>query len=354
MKHALRRAAALVLLVLLLLSAGGCLSTDGGAKTGVNKKIFLVIQGKTIEDGGYNELCWKAVQQFSSRADIRGWGSPEAREFPEVLKKALKEKPGLVFLTLDSEYNPQLEPIIKAHPEVKFVGLDERVQNQYPNFRSINIAVQEGAMLAGYLAGRMTRTGQVGFIGGKDSFVIDPFVYGYEAGAAYAAREQQKKVQCRVRFADTFFEEEKGTYLARELYWGGCDVLFQAAGNTGLGAIKEAKRERRYIIGVDEDQSRLAPEVVLASVQKKLAENITGIITDYLQQAAWKTDDRLGLKEGATGLTTSAKLVPPPVEQGVKALEEKLIRGELTAPANKEEYTRFILALEKNPHVAGK
>lgn len=333
--------------VLVLVLTGLILGTKNSllsslTETSTNNKIFLVIEGKQVKDGGFNEGCWKALHHFSLQADTRSFANPKGLPLKQVLEQALQEKPGLVFITTNGGYDPAIETVAKAHPDTKFYIIDHKATGKLPNFSGIDIDIQEGSMLAGYIAGRMTKTHKLGFLGGKEGETIDRFLYGFKAGALLAARERQEPIEVVARYTNSFFDEEAGQQLAKALYAEQCDILLQAAGQSGLGAIKEAAQEGKFIIGVDVDQKEYAPGFVLTSVLKHLDTVIANIVNSYLNKEVYELEQHLGLRINATGLPLENPNVPYHILRDTRLLATKMKEEQLLAPKNQEEYAQFL------------
>ena len=144
--------------------------------------------------------------------------------------------------------------IAKKYPDKKFAIIDSVVNAK--NVLSLNFKEQEGSFLTGIIAGKMTKTNKIGFIGGKDFELINRFAAGYIAGA----KSVNPNVKFDIRYADDFANPTKGEELATSMYNGGCDIVYHAAGGTGLGLFKAAKSmskpdKKLWAIGVDQDQS---------------------------------------------------------------------------------------------------
>lgn len=321
-------------------------SSNSFADAGVNKKIYLVIEGKTVEDGGFNQSLWRTLQHFSLQAQIKDITNPQGDSMHTLLGRVVKEKPGLVFFTIATAYDPEVETIIKDHPEIKFVVVDYKPTVKIPNYRGLYVESQEGSFLAGYVAGRMTKTGKVGFLGGFAGQIMDQFRYGFAAGAAYAAWEQHKPVTCLVRYANTYYEKNVGAEIAASLYKDGCDIIFQAAGLSGVGAIEEAKRQHKYIIGVDTDQSNMAPEQVLTSVLKNMNLLVINEANNYLSLDSNNMGNKQGLAIGATGLPSKNRNIPYHINRDTKAIGMRIVDDKLTVPYDAETYQKFLTTLK--------
>lgn len=331
----------LVLTLLTLFSGSGC------SRDNFNRKIMLVTQSPAFNDNGYNYGLWSGVAHYRLQTEVEFLANPDHKTLTEVIQQAVKKKPGLLFISSDENDNQGLEPIVQQYPEIMFVLLDKRGNFTRSNFWPVHVQSNEGAFEAGYLAALMSKSHKLGFIGGVTSETIDRFKYGYLAGAAYAGKERQSKVEVEVRMAESYVDQALGEQLAKSLYADGCDIIFTAAGETGLGAIAEATRQNKYIIGVDVDQQNLAPDNILCSALSSYEVLIRDIINTYLKREKLHFLVSTGLAVGATGLAVNERLVPYNVSQAVRRVEE-LIKAGLQVPDSEKSYQLFLTNLTQD------
>ncbi|RKX95275.1 MAG: BMP family ABC transporter substrate-binding protein, partial [Spirochaetes bacterium] len=124
-------------------------------------------------------------------------------------------------------------------------------------------------------------------------------------------------------------------------YDQGADVIFQVAGQTGLGVINAAKKKGKFVIGVDRDQNYLAPENVLSSMIKRVdiaVLNAVGMVVDGVFKGGHYY---YGINEGAIDFATSGNLIPADVVDYANALKEKIVAGDITPPSTYEELENF-------------
>ena len=126
---------------------------------------------------------------------------------------------------------------------------------------------------AGYAAGMVTKTGIIGFMGGVQTEIVEDFYYGFAAGIEQAERERGMQIELLVDYTGSFTDAQLGYDSAMEMYNAGADIVYQVAGTSGTGAIIAAEETGKYVIGVDVDQSYLAPDNVIFSVVKHIPHN---------------------------------------------------------------------------------
>lgn len=244
---------------------------------------------------------------------------------------------------------PQLAEVIlpaaKAHPDLAFVIHDAALPDLPSNVLAVSYHAWEGAFLAGYAAGMLTKTGKVGMLGGLDEAVSQQLEIGYNAGVQYAAKALDRPVEVYTIYAGVCDDPDRGRQLADIMYRDDCDVIFQAAGETGLGAIEEAKAQNKFIIGTDSDQSHLAPEQMLLSVTSNMTTVTAEIGRAYLAgQFSGGRHLEQGLAEGGVDIVVH-DLVPAELAETLAALKQQIITGELKIPSDQAGYEAFLAEL---------
>jgi len=330
---------------ILLLAALLVLAACGGCGKDYNRKLMLVTQSPTFNDNGYNYGLWQSLEHYGLQTKVVTMANPDRKPLLDVMTKAVKEKPGLLFISSDENTNPELEPLVAKYPEITFVMLDKKPSFTGKNYTTVWVKSNEGAFLAGYLAALMTQSGKVGFIGGTEADTIARFKYGYLAGVAYANQQQLLSVETQTLTAGTFTDQAVGEKLARQMYKDGCDIIFAAAGKTGLGSIAAAVQENKYVIGVDVDQQELAPENMLCSVLSDYNVIIKNIVSRYLKQEKSLEVKNTGLVSGAAGVVLNHRLVPYNQAQRIRQLRE-VIKNGFEVPDSKDSYEQFIAGLQ--------
>jgi basic membrane protein A len=213
---------------------------------------------------------------------------------------------------------------------VGFVLVDGELEA--PNVQSIRFKEHEGSFLVGMLAAMASKTGAVGFIGGMDVPVIRRFRCGYEQGVKYAAPATEVLSDMTGTTLEAWSDPERGARLAREQFARGVDVVFAAAGATGLGVYQAAKDERKLAIGVDINQNNLYPGTMLTSMVKLVDVAIEATFNSALK-GTWRPGRTvLGLAEGAVGWSldeANRPLVSLDMQRAVEAADQAIVDGEL-------------------------
>jgi len=312
------------------------------------KIIFFADSASYGEDNKFYNNCWNSVRHFSLKVPVEAYANPEKLSVTKCLEKIMQEKPGLLVFSNEDSQNDGLDELIKANPKTQFVLIDKRHTIDAPNYRYMLIDVQEASMLAGYVAAKTTKTNRIGLIGGKDIPAIDAFKYGFMAGIQYGAREMKKNIDFEAAYIGDFSDEKKGADLAQKLYIHNCDIIFQVAGQAGLGVIQEAEKEEHWVIGVDENQYNLSPKAVLTSVIKDWDLAIFDLINDYLHNnllPVEKSAVKLNLAGNYCRLPYINPNIPYEIKKDTDNLADLITSGSISAPYDQITYDIFLESL---------
>lgn len=226
------------------------------------------------------------------------------------------------------------DPIAKVAPDfpgTKFVTIDGWVDPAAnPNVLSIGFSEHEGSYLVGMLAAQASKTGTVGFIGGMDIPLIRNFACGYAQGAK-AVNPDIKFISSMTGTTPAAWNDPvKGAELAKAEKAQGADVIYAAAGGTGIGVLQAAADEGILSVGVDSNQNYLHPGKVLTSMLKRVDNAVFNAFT--AGEALDTTPQTLGLKEEGVGYAldeNNAPLITDAMKEAVNAAAEKIKSGEL-------------------------
>lgn len=216
-----------------------------------------------------------------------------------------------------------IEKVARDFPNTRFAIIDAVVE--LPNVQSITFKEQEGSFLVGIMGAMASKTAKLGFIGGMDIPLIRRFECGFEQGARYANPKVVTVSNMTGTTPAAWNDPARGAELAKSQFASGADVIFAAAGGTGIGVYQAAKDAGKLAIGVDSNQNGVQPGTVLTSMVKRV---------DVAVYAAFKGVKpgvtALGLKEGGVDAAfdrNNAKLVTPEMKKKVEAARAGILDG---------------------------
>lgn len=329
-------------------AAGEPSSTSGGSY--LITKIGMVTDTGGINDQSFNQSAWEGLQELNKETgiEVNYLESRQQAEYPSNLDKQVDTGDQMIwgngFTVGDATLNASA-----MNPDVLFAVVDLAFEDAPDNVIGVVFKAQESSFLAGYAAAKTTVTNKVGFVGGQKSDTIGQFEWGYKAGVYYGAGELGKEVAVDAQYADSFADSAKGKAIANKMYSDGCDIIFHAAGGTGLGVIDAAKEAGKLVIGVDRDQSYLAPDNVLTSAMK----NVDIAVKDISLKASkgeikGGQNFEYGLAEGSVGIPENHPNMDPDVYEATVKLEASILDGSILVPMNQAAYSEFIKK-EKTP-----
>jgi len=281
------------------LSLAGCGSVIDDPERAVKerKEMAVVLSDVGLGDQSFSDAAMSGMALLREK---EGW-SIDYRELNEtktykVAFEALAKKKPTVIVGLGFMGQTDLETVAKKYPKQQFALID--AVSTLPNVLSVTFKEDEGSYLAGAAAGIQTKTNTIGFVGGMKSPLIEKFEKGYIAGA----KAVNPKTKVLVEYAEDFAAPEKGRTLANEMMQKKADVLYAAAGLTGSGVLEAAQTKGKKAIGVDSDQTPIAPDAVMTSMLKQVDLAIKKIGQDVAAKGLQSGQVVLGVKEGAIQL----------------------------------------------------
>ena len=218
-----------------------------------------------------------------------------------------------------------LEKVAKEFPKLQFVIIDMVVK--LPNVQSTVFKEQEGSFLVGAMAAMASKTAKVGFVGGMDIPLIRRFQCGYEQGAKHVNPKVEVFANMTGTTGAAWNDPARGGELAKAQFSKGADVVFAAAGGTGMGVYQAAKDSGKLAIGVDSNQNHIQPGTMLTSMLKRVDVAVYNSAKSFTPGMSV-----LGLKESGVGFAMDAnneKLVTADMKKKVEAAQADIISGKI-------------------------
>lgn len=265
-------------------------------------RIGVLLSTGGLNDNSFNDAAYEGVELLRRRHSVKVIEPADISSMKPALRYFCERNKDLIFavgfFAVDA-----VEKVSIEYPESNFVLLDAAVDR--PNVLSILFDEQQGSFYAGALAALVTETGKVGFIGGMKSPAIATFKSGFTNGARFVNPSVKVLTAYVGDGPEAFMMPETAYRMAQKISEQGCDIVFHAAGKSGLGVINAARRNFFYVIGVDSDQTLLAPGRVIASVVKRIdnamIKSVNLLMQDRFCGGIWT----LGLKDNGTEMTLS-------------------------------------------------
>ena len=321
-------------LSLIGLALGGALAGAGALQAAEPFEPAIVYDVGGKADKSFNEAAYRGAKRFSEETGIAIREFEISNETQRAQAFANMARRGATILVgVGFTQRVALESVAKDYPERKFTLID--ATSDLPNVQSIVFREQEGSFLVGMLAALASRSRKVGFVGGMDIPLIRRFAAGYGAGARYADPGIAVLVNMTGTTPAAWQDPARGAELARSQFDRGADVVYAAAGTTGLGVLQAAADARRLAIGVDSNQDSLHPGTMLTSMVKRVDLAVYEAFRSA-RDGSWRPGIRsLGLAEDAVGYSLdqyNEALVTPEMRQKVEAARAEIVAGAIKVP----------------------
>jgi basic membrane protein A and related proteins len=297
-------------------------------------KVGLVLDRGGKDDKSFNSSAYEGATQAKNKLGIflKYVEAADDNAFEPMLRAFAQREFDLI-IGVGFAQKEAIKKVAAQFPKRHFAIVDSEVEA--PNVRSLMFEEHEGAYVIGAIAAMTSKTGKIGFVGGMDIPLIRRFEMGYQAGA--------KKINPQITVLANFVgvtseawnNPPKGKELAVSQYEAGADVIFAAAGASGLGVFDAAEEKKKFAIGVDANQDWTKPGLILTSMLKRVDEAIFAAIEEAKAGRFAGGIKRFGL--GNKGVDYSfdqynAKILTEPVRKRADELKAEIITGKIAVP----------------------
>ena len=316
-------------LAALSLAVTGALATGPASADDFSPAIVFDMGGKF--DKSFNEAAYNGAEKFKSESGVA------YREFevtnPSQREQAMRNmarRGATVIIAMGFAQAAAVETVAKEFPDTKFTLIDMVVD--LPNVQSVIFKEHEGSFLVGMAAALASKTGKVGFIGGMDIPLIRKFALGYVEGAKYVNADIEVYQNMTGTTPSAWNDPTKGGELARSQFDRGADVVYAAAGGTGVGVYQAAKDAGKLAIGVDSNQNYMHPGTMLTSMVKRVDVAVYDAFMSA-KNGTWQGGFKiLGLAEDGVGFALdeyNRDLVSADMEMKIEAARKDIISGKV-------------------------
>lgn len=309
-----------------------------------NTNISLVLLNENIENEGRAKQIYDSIKNNKKDSNFNYYIENSNQGFSNRLKNILSNKKNDLIVVDSFLVNNELEFVAESNQNSKFIALDTVIDPVKKNINSIAFKTEESSYLAGYLAGLVTKTNKIGYVGPTKGLINDPYEYGFKAGILQASKELNKAIDFYVQNIEDFNNEKLGRDIANKMYEDGVDIIYQTVWNTGLGIIDSASKHGKYYIGFDQDQSSIAPNYHLISTLKRYDNVIKTELETYLKTKKIAGIKKvLGLKENAVGVSEYKQndFYDKKTYDKIFPLIEKIKKGEIKVPFDFGSYNKY-------------
>jgi basic membrane protein A and related proteins len=302
--------------------------------TAADFKVGLVLDRGGKDDKSFNSSAYEGATRAKTKLGVflKYVEAADDNAFEPMLRAFAQREFDLI-IGVGFAQKEAVRKVAAQFPQRHFAIVDSEVDA--PNVRSLMFEEHEGAYVVGAIAAMTSKTGKIGFVGGMDIPLIRRFEMGYEAGA--------KKINPRIAVLANFVgvtseawnNPPKGKELAVSQYQAGADVIFAAAGASGLGVFDAAEDKHKFAIGVDANQNWTKPGLILTSMLKRVDEAVFATIAEAKAGKFSGGVKRFGLANQGVDYAFdqyNAKILPEPVRRRADELKAEIIARKITVP----------------------
>ena len=327
-----KRILSIVMAAVLAMSLVAC---GGGSddSTSETLKVGLVTDIGGVEDQSFNQSAWEGLQRAGEElgVEINYLSSGSDADYVPNLATFVDEEYDLI-IGVGYQLADALRASAEENEDIKYAIIDD-TSIDLPNVTCLSFKQEQGSYLVGYVAGLMTEKNNIGLVLGMASENMNLFGYGYCAGALDANPE----ITIQQGNANSFGDPAMGSTLTTNFVTNGADIVFHAAGATGTGVITECQAKGIMAIGVDSDQSYLAPDTVITSALKRVDNAVFETVEKLVAGELEGGIDVFDITNAGVGIANT-DLLSADVIAAVEDIEAKLLAGEIEVPNSAESF----------------
>jgi basic membrane protein A len=337
----------------LVAAACGGATPEGGGGGGEGEEAAAEVRvGLALDIGGLNDKSFNDAAYAGLQQAIReGLISQDNFELLEANATGSNRDENVVNLADQGfdliiangfAFSEGIAEIAPDYPDTSFAitdGFANALNEEMTNVADLTFKEHEGSYLVGIAAGMTTETNTVGFLGGQEGTgLIEKFQAGYEAGVESVCADCKILVEYIGDSTQAFVDPTRGEALSDSMYDDGADIIYHAAGQSGLGLFAAADDANMWAIGVDSDQYQTLSdnpeqqEHILTSMLKRVDTAVYEAISQVVDRAFVAGFQVFGMAEEGVDYAKSNPELPDDVRAAMDEAKEAIISGDLTVP----------------------
>lgn len=342
----------LVMMMSLLMACGGententggnetnnTTTNNGSQESEAAAKVAVVFATGGLGDKSFNDNAYAGIERAKEELGIEyDYVEPqEISEFETHHREFAKTGEYDLILGIGFDQVDAITMVASEFPDQKFLLIDSTVEAD--NVASAIFKSHEASFLAGAISAQQSESKKIGIVGGLDIPLINEFVAGYMAGAKYI----DPSVEVSVNYVGAWNDPNTGKEMAISMYEGGADIVYAAAGGSGLGVFTAAEEKGAAAIGADMVPSQM-PDVLYLGTLKRIDNVIFNNVKSVIEGTWTPGIMNLGLAEEAVGYSVEGSNIETPQEyiDVAEELKQKIISGELVVPNTLDAVDKFL------------
>jgi basic membrane protein A and related proteins len=297
-------------------------------------KVGLVLDRGGKDDKSFNTSAFEGANRAKAKLGIqlKYVEATDDNAF-EPLMRAFAQRSFDLIIGIGFAQKEAIQKVAAQYPRSHFAIVDAQVDG--PNVCSLLFEEHQGAFIVGAIAAMTSRTGKIGFVGGMDIPLIRRFSLAYEAGAKKLKPEIVVLANYVGITSEAWNNPPKAKELAIAQYDAGADIVFAAAGASGLGVFDAAEEKKKFAIGVDANQDWVKPGLILTSMLKRVDEAVYSTIASATSGTFKAGVQRFGLENKGVDYSIdeyNAKILTGPVRKRADEIKAEIIAGKIEVP----------------------
>lgn len=258
----------------------GCSSSKDNVVENNPLKVTLVLTEGGVNDQSFNQSAWKGALEAKEEygVEVSYLECNQKSDYTSNIETAIDNDTDLV-IGVGYEMAEAIEEAARNYPEQKFAIVDGTYDDIPDNVKSILFNEQEAGYCVGLIAGKMTESNKLGFVGGMDIPSVSNFLVGFEKGA----KEVNPKIEVLSQYANSFTDAAKGKAISKQMVQNGADIIFTAGGGVNNGVIELARELDIKVIGVDMPSNHISPNYIITSALKNVGTGVQLTIKDLIE-----------------------------------------------------------------------
>ena len=293
-------------------------------------RVGIVLSTGGLGDKSFNDAAYRGLEQAKKDLGIEfKYVEPASPAEDEEFLREYAEAGYDLIIATGFQMTESARTVAADYQDVNFLMIDDVVD--LPNVKSLVFKEEEGSFLVGVIAGLMTKNNAVGFVGGMENPLIKKFEVGFKQGAEYV-NPGVKFFSVYTTGPNPFNDPVRGKENAISEINQGADVIYHAAGGTGMGVIAAAKEKRVFAIGVDSNQDGVEPGTVLTSMLKNVDVGVYDTVKALTNGEFEPGLTVYGAKENGVGVTEfefTKEIIGAEKLQKFEEIKAKLMAGEI-------------------------
>ncbi len=309
-------------------------STESGSKSGSDFKVGIVLDVGGVNDGSFNQTSWEGLEKAKDELGIKAsyLESDSDGDYAANIENFIDDDCDLI-ICVGYMLADATKTAAEENPDQKFAIIDDATID-LDNVACLMFEQEQASYLVGYVAGLTTKTNNVGFVLGMSNETMNQFGYGYYAGAIDA----NPNVKVQGMNANSFADAATGKADANSMITNGADIIFHAAGGTGLGVIEACQEAGIYAIGVDSDQSSVAPKTVITSAMKRVDSAVYDIVEKTMDDKFQSGVITYDLASEGVDIAPTQDLLSQDVIDKVNDVKQQIVDGKITVPKTQKDF----------------